>query len=264
MSEPVIVVQNVYKRYRRLQHRVSLRHEAASLVRRLFTRQSQMEATPFYALENVSFSVDQGEAVGIIGRNGSGKTTLLRILSGIARPTSGTALVRGRFTALIGLGAGFLPDLSGRKNIYLNAAIYGMNPQQVDAIIEEIIDFSEIRDFIDTPIKYYSSGMNARLAFSVAIHILPDIIFLDEVLAVGDAAFRDKCIARVNQLKNEGRTLLFVSHDANAVADLCPRSIWLHYGKLLLDGSTEEVLKRYESEAHLLPARSDADETITQ
>ena len=189
MSDPVIIAQKVYKRYRRIEHRLSLRHEAASLLRRVLTRQSEMEAKPFYALQDVSFSVNKGEAVGIVGRNGSGKTTLLRILSGIARPTSGTVAVHGRFTALIGLGAGFLPDLSGRKNIYLNAAIYGMAPHEVDAIIEDIIDFSEIRDFIDTPIKYYSSGMNARLGFSVAIHILPDIIFLDEVLAVGDAAF---------------------------------------------------------------------------
>jgi ABC-type polysaccharide/polyol phosphate transport system ATPase subunit len=251
---PVIVVDKLYKRYTRVEAQTSLRHEALILIRRLVQRRDDYKATQFYALKDINFTVQKGESVGIVGRNGSGKTTLLRVLAGIARPTSGTAHVTGRLTALLGLGAGFLRDLSGRKNIYLNAAIYGMPPHEVDQIIEQIIDFSEIRDFIDTPIKHYSSGMNARLAFSVAVHILPEIIFLDEVLAVGDAAFQKKCIDHIHKLKAEGRTILFVSHDTASVAALCSRAIWLHYGKVIMDGPSADVLPHYAAEAHLMPA----------
>lgn len=258
---PIIRVENLYKRYTRVEARTSLRHEAMSVLRRMVTRglgtqRDDLQDKQFYALEDVSFTVNRGESVGIVGRNGSGKTTLLRLLAGIARPTSGTAQVMGRFTALIGLGAGFLPDLSGRKNIYLNAALYGIPPAAVEPILEDIIDFSEIRPFIDSPIKHYSSGMSARLAFSVAVHILPDIIFLDEVLAVGDAAFQDKCVERIHQMRSEGRTILFVSHAAAAVQSLCPRTIWLHYGKLIMDGPSADVLARYDAEATHLPDMS--------
>lgn len=245
---PVIEVENVSKRYKRQEQRSSLRHEALNIVQRIAHPKMAFQRQPFFALQNVSFSVHQSEAVAIVGRNGSGKTTLLRLLAGITQPTQGHIHVRGRFVALIGLGAGFLPDLPGRKNIYLNAALHGIAPRAVDAILEQIIDFSELGTFIDTPVKYYSSGMTARLAFSIAAHILPEIIFLDEVLAVGDVAFQQKCFERITQFKDEGRTLLFVSHSAASIRLLCERTIWLHDGRVMLDGPTDAVLERYTAE----------------
>lgn len=244
-AEPAIIVENVSKRYMRTERRLSLRHEAVNILRRLLRRESSELAKPFWALRDVNFTINKGEAVAIVGRNGSGKTTLLRLLSGISRPTTGRVEVNGRFAALIGLSAGFLPELSGRKNIYLNAAIHGVPPRDVEPLVEAIIDFAEIQDFIDTPVKHYSSGMGARLGFSIAVHILPDIVFLDEVLAVGDAAFQEKCNTRMLQLKAEGRTMLFVSHSAEAVQMLCDRALWLHKGRLKMDGPTRLVLDSY-------------------
>ncbi|PJF42208.1 MAG: ABC transporter ATP-binding protein [Candidatus Thermofonsia Clade 1 bacterium] len=241
---PIIQVEGVYKQYARVEYRPSLRHEALSLLRRAFRKQVLSE--PFYALQNVSFSVRRGESVAIVGRNGSGKTTLLKLLSGIMRPTQGRVRVRGRFASLIGLQAGFLPELSGRKNIYLNAAFHGVMPRQIEPYVESIIEFAEIRPFIDTPVKHYSSGMSTRLGFSIAIHVLPEIIFLDEVLAVGDAAFQQKCVEHMLKLRDEGRTILFVSHDAGAVRMLCQRALWLHKGRLRMDGGTDVVLEEYE------------------
>jgi ABC-type polysaccharide/polyol phosphate transport system ATPase subunit len=247
---PVIVVEQVSKRFVRTEHRPSLRHEALSLFKKMLRRSVMFQNQPFYALQDVSFSVQGGESVGIVGRNGSGKTTLLRLLAGIARPTTGHVEIRGRYAALIGLSAGFLPDLSGRKNIYLNAAIHGLAPRETDKIIDQIIDFAEIRPFIDTPIKHYSSGMAARLGFSIVVHILPDIVLLDEVLAVGDAVFQEKCVERMLKLKAEGRTLLFVSHSAASVEMLCERVIWLHDGHLMTDGPAHEVLEQYQEATH--------------
>ncbi len=244
-ESPVIVVQKVSKIYHRTGHRVSLRHEAMSLVSRWFKRSRRLQAEPFFALQNVSFSVTKGEGLGIIGRNGSGKTTLLRVLSGIVQPTSGQVQVKGRFASLIGLSAGFISEMSGRKNIYLNAAMFGVPPRQVDQIIDKIIDFAEIDSFIDTPVKHYSSGMGARLGFSIAIHILPDIILLDEVLAVGDSAFQKKCMDRMLQLKAERRTFVVVSHSPEALQLLCERTIWLNKGCIMADGPTDEVAKAY-------------------
>lgn len=248
---PIITIDHVYKRYARRESRPSLRHEAATALRRLLNRGGErLESHLFWALEDVHFSIQPGECVAIVGRNGSGKTTLLRLIAGIMPPTQGTVSIRGRFAALLGLGAGFLPDLSGRKNIYLNAAIHGVPPRQTDEIIEAIIEFAEIRPFIDSPVKHYSSGMIARLGFSVAVHILPDVVLLDEVLAVGDAAFQEKCLARVAQLKADGHTILFVSHEAESVRALCERSIWLHEGRIQHDGATENVLSAYERALH--------------
>jgi len=256
---PIITVENVSKRYVRTEHRPSLRHEAMNMFRRWLSRASGLHAQEFFALQGVSFTVNAGEGVGIIGRNGSGKTTLLRILSGIAQPTTGKVSVQGRFAALIGLSAGFLQEMSGRKNIYLNAAMHGMHPREIEAIVDPIIDFAEIRPFIDTPVKHYSSGMSARLGFSVAIHILPDIVFLDEVLAVGDTAFQNKCQERLRMLKDEGRTFLVVSHSPSDLIPLCPRTIWLDSGRVVVDGPTEEVAARYAEamQSHAsLPANS--------
>lgn len=246
---PVIEVENVSKRYVRSEFRPRLRHEATELARH-WLRQSgsdSLQSDSFWALRGINFTVKRGEAVGIVGRNGSGKTTLLRILSGITEPSEGTVAVRGRFTTLIGLSAGFDFERTGRENIYFNAALYGFPPAHVKEIIGDIISFSEIEAFLDTPVKRYSSGMVARLGFSIAIHILPEIIFLDEVLSVGDAAFREKCLERMRELKQRQCTIVFVSHDENGLRTMCERSILLHQGAMITDGPTEEVLTTYKT-----------------
>lgn len=241
----IIVVDHVSKVYRPRGHQTSLRHEAMTLLSHAFRRSVAPVDETFWALRNVSFSVKPGESVAIIGRNGSGKTTLLRIISGITMPTEGRVAVHGRFAALIGLGAGFNNELTGRENIMLNAAIQGVPPQQVAEYMDEIVEFAEIGSYIDVAVKRYSSGMVTRLAFSIASHIFPEIIIVDEALSVGDAAFQLKCVERIFQMKKEGRTLLFVSHAPGIVQDLCERAVWLHRGELRMDGQTEEVLAAY-------------------
>ena len=189
-GEPVIIAEQVWKRFVQNEYRPSLRHEAVALLKKwMRRRQTQTSVEPFWALRDVSFTVRKGEAVGLIGHNGAGKSTLFRILCGVTEPTTGNVSIKGRFAPLLALGAGFNPELSGRQNIFLNAAIQGLRETEIKAILPEIIEFSELGQFIDLPVKRYSSGMTARLGFSVAIHTLPDIVFLDEVLAVGDAAF---------------------------------------------------------------------------
>jgi len=211
-----------------------------------------------WALKDVSFEVKQGEVVGIIGRNGSGKSTLLKILSRITEPTEGYAEVRGRVGSLLEVGTGFHPELTGRENIYLNGAILGMKKAEIDHKFDEIVEFAEIEKFIDTPVKYYSSGMYVRLAFAVAAHLEPEILLVDEVLAVGDAAFQKKCLGKMGDVAREGRTVLFVSHNMGAVRSLCSRSILLDGGKLIIDGPTEHTLTSYlMSTATDLPASVD-------
>lgn len=245
--EEIIVVEDVWKRFARNEYRASLRHEALELLRRILGRSAvEPEAAPFYALRDVSFAVKSGEAVGIIGRNGSGKTTLLRLLSNISDPTSGRIEVKAPYVSLIGLGAGFIPSLTGRQNIYLNGAMLGMSIEEIDASIQDIIAFSELREFIEMPSNRYSSGMLARLGFSIAIHALTDIIFLDEVLAVGDTAFQEKCIERMEKVLSSDHTVLFVSHTESQIRQICPRTIWLHHGKLMMDGPTDQVLTAYD------------------
>lgn len=200
---------------------------------------------PFYALRDVSFSVQKGESLGIIGRNGAGKTTLLRLLSGITQPTLGEVTVYGKFATLIGISAGFNFELTGRKNIYLNSAFFGWRPEQVRDIEAQIIEFAEIGEFIDAPVKLYSSGMVARLGFSIAIHLLPDIIFLDEVLAVGDAKFAEKCWERITDLRKGDRTIVMINHSEAAIRKLCTRAIWLDHGEVMIDSSTDEALAAY-------------------
>jgi len=245
-GKPVIIVDHVWKAFRPQTHQVSLRHEAMKLVKQPFRRQQAEGHQLFWALRDVAFTICPGESVALVGRNGSGKTTLLRVLSGITRPTQGSVHVDGRFATLIGLGAGFNFERTGRENIYLNAAIQGVPPRQVAAFLDQIIAFAELGEFIDAPVKRYSSGMVTRLGFSIAAHILPDIIFIDEVLAVGDAAFQEKCMDRILEMKREGRTILFVSHAASTVRLLCERAVWLHHGELQIDGPADEVLERYE------------------
>lgn len=245
-APPVIVAERVSKAYHKRARQISLRHEAAKLVDRRL-RQEPEDPDLLWALRDVSFSIAAGEAVALVGRNGSGKTTLLRVLCRVTRPTEGHAEVRGRYATLIGLGAGFNMELTGRENVFLNAAIQGVGPKQSAGLIDDIVAFSELDEFLDTSVKRYSSGMVARLGFSIAIHILPDIIFIDEVLAVGDTAFQEKCMDRILALKEEGRTLMFVSHAPGMVRRLCERAIWLHHGRLMSDGPTAEVLSAYET-----------------
>jgi lipopolysaccharide transport system ATP-binding protein len=251
-ARPIIEVEGLWKGYRRQRDQISLRHEASRLIRQTARHHGGADRgdEPFWALRDVSFRVEAGEAVALVGRNGSGKTTLFRVLCNITRATRGRATVSGRFATLIALGAGFNPERTGRKNITLNAAIQGVPPRRSTPLIDEIIDFAELAEFIDEPVKHYSSGMVARLGFSIAAHIAPDIVFIDEVLAVGDVAFQEKCVDRILLMKAEGRTLMFVSHSANLVRSLCERAVWLHQGQLRADGPVEQVLRAYEATLH--------------
>jgi lipopolysaccharide transport system ATP-binding protein len=196
-------------------------------------------------LKDVSFEVKQGEVVGIVGRNGAGKSTLLKILSRITEPTEGFADVHGRVGSLLEVGTGFHRDLTGRENVYLNGAIIGMKKAEIDRKFDEIVEFSEIAKFIDTPVKRYSSGMYVRLAFAVAVHLDPEILIIDEVLAVGDAAFQKKCLAKMEDATKQGRTVLFVSHNMVAVSNLCSRAVWFEKGRIIEAGDATPVVKNY-------------------
>jgi lipopolysaccharide transport system ATP-binding protein len=246
-SPPVIIADHIWKSYRPQTHQISLRHEAARLLTQPFQRSASDPSDVFWALQDVTFSLRAGESVALVGRNGSGKTTMLRVLCGITRPAHGHSAVHGRFATLIALGAGFNFERTGRENIFLNAAIQGVQPKKVADFLGDIIEFAELGEFIDVPVKRYSSGMVTRLGFSIAVHILPEIIFIDEVLAVGDAAFQRKCVDRILRMKSEGRTLMFVSHASDTVRELCERAIWVHQGQLLMDGPTAGVLDAYSS-----------------
>jgi lipopolysaccharide transport system ATP-binding protein len=200
-----------------------------------------------WALRDVSFEVRKGEVLGIIGRNGSGKSTLLKVLSKITEPTSGSAEIRGRVSSLLEVGTGFHPELTGRENVYLNGTILGMTKKEVDRKFDEIVDFSGVKKFIDTPVKRYSSGMKVRLAFAVAAHLEPEIMIVDEVLAVGDAEFQKKCLGKMHDISSKGRTVLFVSHNMSAIIDLCPTSIVLQDGSIFAMGRSKETVERYLS-----------------
>jgi len=203
------------------------------------------ESELLWALRDVSFDVNAGEVVGIIGRNGAGKSTLLKILSRIIKPTFGEVDIYGRVGSLLEIGTGFHPDLTGRENVYLNAAIIGMRREESRRKFDEIVAFAEVEKFLETPVKYYSSGMYVRLAFAVAAHFEPEILILDEVLAVGDAAFREKCLKKMKQASVQGRTIFLVSHDLDAVQKLCSRALLIEKGKLLEDGPVAAVSETY-------------------
>jgi lipopolysaccharide transport system ATP-binding protein len=204
-----------------------------------------LEAREIWALKNVDLEIRDGEVLGIIGRNGSGKSTLLKILSKITAPTEGRALIKGRVASLLEVGTGFHSELTGRENVYMNGSILGMTKEEIDGKFDEIVDFSGVEKFIDTPVKRYSSGMMVRLAFAVAAHIEPEILIIDEVLAVGDAAFQKKCLGKVSEVAREGRTILFVSHQAAAVENLCRRGVVLESGRVVFDGTQTEALGFY-------------------
>ena len=259
MNDIVIRVENLSKRNRiglkEAQHETLMSAAVSWLkspvanfrrLRKLNTFEEDGEAEDvIWALRDISFEVKQGEVVGVIGRNGAGKTTLLKVLSRITEPTSGRAVVQGRVASLLEVGTGFHPELTGRENVYLNGTVLGMSKQEVDRKFDEIVAFSGVEKFIDTPVKWYSSGMQVRLAFAVAAHLEPEILLIDEVLAVGDAAFQRKCLGKMGDVTREGRTVLFVSHNMGAIATLCPEAILIDGGRLVSKGATEQVISRY-------------------
>ena len=207
---------------------------------------SRRRRNPFYALNGISFRLEKGENLGVIGGNGAGKTTLLSLVSGLCQPDEGKISINGRVAPLLELGSGFHLDLTGKENVYLNAALLGLSRQRTDECFERIVEFSGVGEFIAQPIRTYSTGMVMRLAFSVAVHVDPDILVVDEVLAVGDQHFQARCFERILEFKNSGKTLLFVSHVADLVRQLCERCIWLDHGKIMQAGPTEEVLSAYQ------------------
>lgn len=241
-----IEIQDLSKRYRigRLQHTVTFREQLVELVKHPFNL-GRDEGEAIWALQNVSFRADDGEVVGILGRNGAGKSTLLKVLSKITYPTSGKVTVRGRIASLLEVGTGFHEELTGRENVYLNGSILGMKKREIEQHFDAIVDFAGVEKFIDTPIKRYSSGMRLRLGFAVAAHLDPDVLVVDEVLAVGDVGFQKKCIKAMEGLRSGGRTVLFVSHNLAAVENLCSRAVWLEAGQVRMDGSAKEVIEAY-------------------
>ncbi|HWL17079.1 MAG TPA: polysaccharide ABC transporter ATP-binding protein [Opitutus sp.] len=258
MSQPTISVRNVSKRYRLgVVGMTTLRDELQRRWARLRRNETALgvtakpvPATEFWALRDVSFDVEQGEVVGLVGRNGAGKSTLLKILSRITEPTEGEIRIRGRVASLLEVGTGFHPELSGRENIFLNGAILGMSRLEIKRKFDEIVEFSEIGKFIDTPVKRYSSGMYVRLAFAVAAHLEPEILIVDEVLAVGDVAFQRKCLGKVREIsRGQGRTVLFVSHNMNAVENICTRGVLMRQGQMVREGpDVRGIVRQYIAE----------------
>ena len=237
MSTPAVEIDHTTKAFRRY------KSKPTSLKARVTRR--KVEAEEFLALDDVNYTIQPGTAVGLIGPNGSGKTTLLKIIAGVLRPTSGTVTTRGRIAALLELGAGFHQELTGRENVYLNASILGLSKRETDRVFDAIVDFAELEDFIDTQVKFYSSGMFVRLGFAVAVHVDPEIFLIDEVLAVGDEGFQQKCLRRVNSFKEEGRTIIFVTHSVDQVRQICSEAMMLTKGVVHASGDAEEVVREY-------------------
>jgi len=233
----VIELANVSKKFTRHAGQMLLRNH----VTRFFTRQKD---DPFFALKHVSFSLECGESLAVIGSNGAGKSTLLGLVAGVSKPDEGVVTVNGQVAALLELGSGFHPSLTGRENVRLNAALLGLSRRQTAEAFEGILEFSGIREFIDEPLRTYSTGMIMRLAFSVAINRDPEVLLVDEVLAVGDAAFQAKCIEKIHEFRNAGKTLMFVSH-SDMIRQLCDRAVWLDHGELILSGTVAGVLEAY-------------------
>lgn len=245
MTDPVLRLDGVGKYYRLggMQPYQTLRDSVANIFRR--RRQVQEKNKGFWALRDISFELKQGEVLGIVGRNGAGKSTLLKLLSRITTPDEGRINVRGRIGSLLEVGTGFHPELTGRENVFMNGVLLGMSHREVARKFDEIVAFSGIEEFLDTPVKRYSSGMRVRLGFAVAAHLDPEILVIDEVLAVGDAEFQRKCLGRMNAVASEGRTVLFVSHQMEAIQSLCTRAIWLQSGEIKMDGMASEVVSNY-------------------
>ncbi|MDD5528276.1 MAG: ABC transporter ATP-binding protein [Patescibacteria group bacterium] len=250
--QPIIEIKNLAKKYKigaRKERYITLRDGLVNFFLHPLAAIKAMKKNEFWALKGVDISINQGEAVGIIGANGAGKSTLLKILSRITPPTEGEVRISGRVSSLLEVGTGFNSELTGRENIYLNGAILGMGKKEIETKMENIIEFSGVGKFIDTAIKYYSSGMSVRLAFSIAAHLDPDILIVDEVLAVGDADFQKKCLGKMDEVvKKSGRTIIFVSHNMDAIESLCDRVVWLKEGKVAGDGSADEMIEKYLGE----------------
>ena len=266
MTDAALRLDGVYKKFRKGELYDSLRDLIPALAARMLRGPSREALAPreFWALQDITFSVPRGEAFGIIGSNGAGKSTILKVLSGIMRPTRGTLHVEGRLSALIEVSAGFHPDLTGRENIYLNGTILGMTRAEIKRRFDAIVAFSELEEFLDTPVKRYSSGMFARLGFAVAAHVEPDILIVDEVLSVGDYLFQQKCFQRMNEVMSGGATVVFVSHNLRAVSLLCERSMLLERGRVVTMGPSHEVIKAYLTRGHGARATEDRDIRITE
>jgi ABC-type polysaccharide/polyol phosphate transport system ATPase subunit len=237
----VILCDHVSKKFQR--------HAAQRLLREhVTTWWKHREHVDFYALKDVSFEVKNGESVAIVGANGAGKSTLLGLICGLAKPTTGSVSVNGKIAALLELGSGFHPDLTGRENLYLNASLLGFTKRETKALFDSIVDFAGLADVMDEPLRTYSSGMAMRLAFSVALNMEPDILIVDEVLAVGDHAFQHKCLERIRKFRSAEKTLLFVSHSSSVVTEFCDRALWLDHGELMMQGDAARVVAAYEGQ----------------
>ena len=247
MADVALEMRQVYKKFRRGEIHDSLRDLVPALAGRLFKGRpaGELAKQEFWAVRDVSFAVERGEAFGVVGSNGAGKSTILKLLSGIMKPTRGTLAIHGRLSALIEVSAGFHPDLTGRENIYLNGTILGMTRQEIARRFDAIVAFSGLEEFIDTPVKRYSSGMFARLGFSVAAHVDPDILIVDEVLSVGDYVFQQRCVERMTEVISGGATVIFVSHNLRAVAELCDRALLMEKGQAVAVGPSDEVIRTY-------------------
>ena len=238
MKEYAICVKDVYKSFNVYLDKANTLKE-----RLLFFSRNKKEKRD--VLKNINLNIKKGETVALIGTNGSGKSTLLKLMTKILYPNSGIIEINGKLTSLLELGAGFHPDFSGRENIYFNASIFGLTKKEIDDRLENIIEFSELKNYIDNPIRTYSSGMYMRLAFAVAINVNADILLVDEILSVGDEHYQNKCIEKMLELKKEGKTMVFVTHSMESVRRLCSRTIWLYNGNIQMDGNSEEVIKKY-------------------
>ena len=238
MEEYAICAKNIYKSFN-----VYLDKTNTIKEKLLFLSRNRRENRE--VLKDININIKRGEAVALIGTNGSGKSTLLKIMTKILYPNRGDIITNGKITSLLELGAGFHPDFSGRENIYFNASIFGLNKKEIDDKLEDIIEFSELRKYIDNPVRTYSSGMFMRLAFAVAINVNADILLVDEILSVGDEHFQNKCIGKMLKLKSEGKTMVFVTHSMASAEKLCDRTIWLYEGRIKMDGRTGEVIKKY-------------------
>jgi lipopolysaccharide transport system ATP-binding protein len=247
MASPAVVFDGVWKKFQRGERHDSLRDLLPSLTRKAFGRRrgNELQESEFWAIRDVSFKVGPGEALGIIGANGAGKSTILKLLTRILRPTRGQCHVNGRIGALIEIAAGFHPDLTGRENVFLQGAIMGMKQADIARNFDRIVEFGGVEDFIDTPVKRYSSGMNARLGFAIAAHLDPDVLLIDEVLSVGDASFQDRCLTRMRELVKSGIPLVFISHNLPSIIDLCSRAILIDRGTLKFEGNPADAVAHY-------------------
>ena len=249
MSDVALRMEQVYKKFLKGETYNSLRDLVPAFTGKMFRGElDEKDAREFWALRDISFEVKHGEAFGIVGHNGAGKSTALKILSRIMKPTKGRMVVNGRLSALIEVSAGFHPDLTGRENIFLNGTILGMRKREIASKLDQIVAFSGLEEFIDTPVKRYSSGMYARLGFSIAAHVDPEVLIVDEVLSVGDFVFQQKCMERMREIIDRGTTVLFVSHNLKSVAELCDRAVLLEHGKAVAIGPTDSIVRRYRND----------------